>query len=567
MAEALAELAQGAWSSGIVRATSRDRIPKDGAFDIRDGLLDDDGNVYQRGALARLTSSAFGTALTNVWAGSFFQGERVLIANGSGFGALNAAGTAVTAFETFGATASSPLARIADLGLFLVQASGVNTVGVWAGSQKVRYSTGTVTVTNGSKTVTGSGTLWLANVDKGMILDANGYGVVESIDSNTQITLREPWAWPSGSGLSGALQPWVALSDPTVAVGDPDIHGTSVTTAANRVLVGQGHKVLISKTVDPDTGAARPFEFAANDYHEFPGDVVALATLRDVVFVFTKAGIYALSNVGLEIVDAFGNAQHRIEKVSGDVIARAPGGFAYWRDSVLFVALDGVYVLGASGSLDLISRNIGPLLRAHVDAGHTPGQMIAFRDHVFVPVGGDLFVGRLDRRVKTSAGESAPWTRLVGGDAGSVRTLAVQDPYGAPKLVAGQSTTGFLLDMSGIFASAVSGSAAGDPAGSYSMVVETREFLPGDGNVAMVRDVVLDYVLGNGSVSVAAAGDGGGYASLVTSPGVNSSDGKPRAVGVTKSCRRIALRLTFSGSAGSKLRTLRLRSRLRGRWS
>lgn len=569
MAGALSELAQGAWSSGIVRATARDRIPKDGAYDIRDGLLDDDGNVYQRGAVARLTSNQMvGNAVAALFEGQFSSGRRLFGIAGNAYAVMNAAGTAWTALGFASAvTGGGLVAQLGDL-MFIPTTSG-GTI-VYAGSQQsvaVNGGATSVSVTAGSATVTGSGTSWTTtNIDPGSILRLSSQlttlGVVKSVDSNTQITLTAPWSGATASGASYIVQSVNVLSSGTYGL--PTM--SAVAAVGGRFLYAVGRRVVMSSTVDPTTGASRPLTFGSTDFHEFPADVVGLAVLRDRVFVFTKAGIFVISNATLDIVDALGNAQQSIEKLSGDVIARSPGGFAYWRDSLVFVAIDGVYLLSASGQLELLSRNIGPLLRAHVDAGHTPGQMITFRDHVFVPVGGDLFVGRLDRRVKNAVGESAPWVRFVGGDTGTVQALAVQDPYGTPRLVAGQSSTGYLLDMTGVFASAVSGSAAVDPVGSYSMVVETREVLPAEGNVVTVRDVVVDYVLGNGSVVVATEVDGGSYASLSTTPGVNSTDGKPRVVNVGRSARRIALQLTFTGSAGSKLRAVQWRSRLRGMW-
>lgn len=61
------------------------------------------------------------------------------------------------------------------------------------------YTTGTISVSNGSPTVTGSGTSWLANVRAGDSFRGNGGGlyIIQSVDSNTQITLT--------SNHSGAL--------------------------------------------------------------------------------------------------------------------------------------------------------------------------------------------------------------------------------------------------------------------------------------------------------------------------------------------------------------------------
>ena len=67
-----------------------------------------------------------------------------------------------------------------------------------------QYSTGLSSVTNGSPTVTGSNTLWLANVTAGDSFTVAGDGVmydVESVDSDTQITLSVNYAGATASGV------------------------------------------------------------------------------------------------------------------------------------------------------------------------------------------------------------------------------------------------------------------------------------------------------------------------------------------------------------------------------
>lgn len=69
------------------------------------------------------------------------------------------------------------------------------------------YRTGTVAVTNGSKTVTGVGTLWTTAVNAGdafALVDANlnptgAWYEVEAVVSNTQITLKQSYAGTTGS--------------------------------------------------------------------------------------------------------------------------------------------------------------------------------------------------------------------------------------------------------------------------------------------------------------------------------------------------------------------------------
>lgn len=75
------------------------------------------------------------------------------------------------------------------------------------------YRTGTVAVTSGSRTVTGSGTLWAVTVSPGdefTICDANalptgGRYEVDTVNSNTSITLVQNYQGSTASGLAYAI--------------------------------------------------------------------------------------------------------------------------------------------------------------------------------------------------------------------------------------------------------------------------------------------------------------------------------------------------------------------------
>ena len=75
----------------------------------------------------------------------------------------------------------------------------LQALGYWKGGMKADYSTGTITVSRGSATVTGSGTAWAANAVPGMFLFANTddpytdtlVGSVLSVNTDTSITLEK----------------------------------------------------------------------------------------------------------------------------------------------------------------------------------------------------------------------------------------------------------------------------------------------------------------------------------------------------------------------------------------
>lgn len=72
---------------------------------------------------------------------------------------------------------------------------------------KAPYETGTVSVTNGSKTVTGSGTSWDSSYTgrKFRVANENGYYRIATVDSTTQITLEQPIQGDTQSGVTYSI--------------------------------------------------------------------------------------------------------------------------------------------------------------------------------------------------------------------------------------------------------------------------------------------------------------------------------------------------------------------------
>ncbi len=115
----------------------------------------------------------------------------------------------------------------------------------WRGAAKVDYGAGSISVTQSSKVVTGSGSSWVGNVEPGMFLSVAGpgrmLGVVKSVDSNTQITLEQNVLNSTAAGLGYIISSWrrpYNLSGMTVAA------GTLTTSTASAVVNGGGTKFL-----------------------------------------------------------------------------------------------------------------------------------------------------------------------------------------------------------------------------------------------------------------------------------------------------------------------------------
>ena len=130
-----------------------------------------------------------------------------------------------------------------------------------------QYSTGLSSVTNGSPTVTGTNTLWLANVTAGDSFTVAGDGVmydVASVDSDTQITLSVNYA-----GVTAASAVYTIARDFTSPDNFPelttgDIETPTIITRAFRKIQSRFTGIAINTTAE--IGQAVSDHEATNDH-------------------------------------------------------------------------------------------------------------------------------------------------------------------------------------------------------------------------------------------------------------------------------------------------------------
>ena len=114
-----------------------------------------------------------------------------------------------------------------------------------------QYKTGTATVTNGSATVTGTNTLWLANVTAGNSFTVAGDRVmydVASVDSDTQITLSAPYAGTTASGVVYAIGTGFTVPDSFPEMSQGDIETATIFTRGMRKIQSKFIGIAIDKT-------------------------------------------------------------------------------------------------------------------------------------------------------------------------------------------------------------------------------------------------------------------------------------------------------------------------------
>lgn len=129
-----------------------------------------------------------------------------------------------------------------------------------------QYTTGTVTVTKNSTTVTGSGTLWSANISVSdiFITTANDHTspyVVGSVDSDTQITLTGNYL-----GETASAEPYVLHRDFTSPENIPLLNQNDLQTAAIFTRAMNVIQSLISTGTDLDYGSVADATTKTTDY-------------------------------------------------------------------------------------------------------------------------------------------------------------------------------------------------------------------------------------------------------------------------------------------------------------
>ena len=153
-----------------------------------------------------------------------------------------------------------------------------------------QYKTGTVTVTNNSATVTGTNTLWLANVTAGDSFTVAGDGVmydVASVDSDTQVTLSMAYAGVTAAGAVYAIGTGFTVPDSFPEMSQGDIETATIFTRGMRKIQSKFSALVsdISGKADKDTTYTK---------EESPVDNIFISGAIDINGV-VKSGFYLVS--------------------------------------------------------------------------------------------------------------------------------------------------------------------------------------------------------------------------------------------------------------------------------
>lgn len=433
---------QDSFAGGAFRDVASYLIPPNGLRDLVDSYTEEDGGAVERGGTVYLTDAAFDTSLRWVWAGYFDAGERIVFASDENFGVVDADGESPINLGGSGMVHPAPSAYIPDTG-----GAGMLFIGggtIYAGSRKAaNYGAGTVTTTNGSATVTGSGTAWLANVDAGMLFvtGAERLYVVKAVVSDTEITLSEPYEGTTGAGKNYTL---AALA--TIGTIYPDAAAYGV--CANRLIWFEGNLVHASEPLRPHDLTATIGASEIPTTHELPEGVrvTGTGTTGLTLDVFTTHGLWTLEGLTFDITDPSGNPQHRLNRLSGEIILWDANGIASWENTLVAPCVDGVYLIDGISDPSRISHPLDEEVMDYVERGYRTGQAAVHRGRYLLPVYSgavtmqDQLICRINRPIKVGGQTVHPWSRFARHAKTMIAyTLRVGEATREPSLIGASS--------------------------------------------------------------------------------------------------------------------------------
>ncbi|WP_306150651.1 hypothetical protein [Roseovarius sp. MMSF_3281] len=190
----------------------------------------------------------------------------------------------------------------------------------------ITYSTGTVSLTNGSATVTGSGTSWWGNIEGGYLLWVDGapVGVVQEVVSATELILMENFLGSSKSGVDYHLVPMGAVKTGLAAAVNEliaDIEAVQDGALSGRFGDGDAAEPGIAFLGEIDLGFYRKAAglIAATGGLEVPslsGDAVTQTKKDTTSNRLTKVGDFGVGGIGPDIADCDAPVSGCVERVT-----------------------------------------------------------------------------------------------------------------------------------------------------------------------------------------------------------------------------------------------------------
>lgn len=479
---------QDDFSVGTLVGIAQDQQPGVGVERAINGIFDDDGDVWRRGAVARVHEDPIEAPLTFLWSGYLGAQYVQLLASPTRFYGL--IGADLTPLAAPGLVEPALPAIVDDL-IFLPNGF------VWGGGAG-GSNAGTIAVSQNSPAVVGTGTAFGAG-HVGSLLKMTGgrYYRVASVQDATHLTLSQPVSSATAVGQAYTISAYASDALP------PATRPRHLGTAAGRLLIAIDNRIAFSKPDDP-------FSFDPTDYHELPDGVIVqgLSSIRDRALVFTNYGLWTIVGMAFDLTDELGNAQHQLDRLTPELSLLHEAGLAEWAGNIVAPCIDRCFLVDGLSPPVPITDSISSIYMDHIRAGHRPGGAKVFRNHYFLPWldaarhPHGLALCRLNRPVKARQ-VYYPWSEWDGYPTG---IAAFDVDLRAAPVFRGAHEDGHVVDISPAFPPFLEDETPMvDPDGEPVVFdVETRDFPTGNGQPNHVRRLRLFYyALGTGQIKAA----------------------------------------------------------------
>lgn len=236
----------------------------------------------------------------------------------------------------------------------LLLVDGASRIQKYRGSTNANYSTGTLSVTNGSTTVTGSGTTWATatNAEAGEYIklpDGKWYKI-NSVSTNTSLTIEVSYQGSTLSGQTYTISPWGEVQGDLNRSEAPGSlvrpAGKYIENHINRIWVLDGNTLRFSSLDtsisgehfnDWDTGNNAGAIIVPNK----GGDTgTGIYSFNNTLYVFQKRAIWQL----------YGSspANFELRLISNEVGMVGKNTLVEWESLLVFMSNSGIYLFDGS---------------------------------------------------------------------------------------------------------------------------------------------------------------------------------------------------------------------------
>ena len=230
----------------------------------------------------------------------------------------------------------------------LITCDGTNYMKKYRGSTNSNYSTGTITVTEDSTLVTGSGTSWStttnAEADEYIQLPDGKWYLITQVGSDTNITIETAYLGSSSAGESYVISPWGELQGSLVSNSTPATltrpKPKYVANHLNRFWTLSGNTLNFSVLDTSITGEhINDFDSANNAgsiiIPSSKGDTgTGLYSLGGKLYIFQNRSIWGLYGTS--------PASYELRNITNEIGLIDKGSLVEWNDLIVFLSNKGI---------------------------------------------------------------------------------------------------------------------------------------------------------------------------------------------------------------------------------